>query len=116
MLLQFHKKREISLHLNDINTTATRINTVTKAECYLDTLHIFRQRKFYPTGFQTFLFAEAFWPRKIITDTHSSGHVYIGCPEHMYPKLNINILELIVDRYEYIPQAYVTYIASFVFN
>ena len=46
---------------------------------------------------QTFSLVDPFWLRKITTDPHTLGHVYIECPEYRYPKLNIYISKLILD-------------------
>jgi len=42
------------------------------------------------------------------TDPHILAHVNIECTDDRYPKLQIYILELILDSYEYTPVAYVT--------
>jgi hypothetical protein len=45
---------------------------------------------------------------KITTDPHILANVLTGFPDDRYPKLKIYISEVILDRYEYIPVAYVT--------
>jgi hypothetical protein len=57
---------------------------------------------------RTSLFADVFWLRKLTTDPHILAHVSIDCLDDMYPKLNIYISELVLDRYEYITLACVT--------
>jgi hypothetical protein len=57
--------------------------------------------------FQTFLFADPLWIRKITADPHILAHVYIECPGGTCPELNIYISELILDSYDYIPVAYI---------
>jgi len=37
------------------------------------------------------------------------AHVNVGCPDDSYPKLNICVLGLILDSYEYILVAYLTF-------
>jgi hypothetical protein len=58
---------------------------------------------------QTFLLKGPFCLWKYITaDSHIFAHGNIGYPDYRYPKLNIYMSELILDRYLYIPVAYVT--------
>jgi hypothetical protein len=52
--------------------------------------------------FPRLLFADPLWLRKTATGPHIFAHVNIGCPDDRYPKLNICILGLILDSYEYI--------------
>ena len=51
---------------------------------------------------QTFLLADPFWIRKITTYPHILTHVHTVCPDDGYPKLKINISEMISDKYQYI--------------
>jgi hypothetical protein len=51
---------------------------------------------------QTFLLADFFWLQKITSNVHIFAHVNTECPDDRYPKLDINISELILDIYEYI--------------
>jgi hypothetical protein len=43
------------------------------------------------------------WKKK--RDLHSLAHVNMEYPDDRYPKLQIYVSELILDRYEYIPVA-----------
>ena len=56
--------------------------------------------------FQNFLARGPFWYRKITTDSHILAHVNTECPDGRYPKLKINISEIIlVDTDKYRRQA-----------
>jgi hypothetical protein len=51
--------------------------------------------------FPNFLLANPFWLRKINTDPYTTTHVNVRCPDDMYSKLKIYILELISESYLY---------------
>jgi hypothetical protein len=48
---------------------------------------------------QTFLLADPFWLRRIITDPHILAHVNTECTDDRYSKLKNYTLELILDSY-----------------
>jgi hypothetical protein len=41
------------------------------------------------------------WFQKLASNPHIFVHVNTECPDDRYPKLGINISELILDSYEY---------------
>jgi hypothetical protein len=55
-----------------------------------------------------FLLVKPFRLQKITKDPHILAHVNIECLDDRHPKFKIYISELILDRYQYIPLAYVT--------
>ena len=67
-----------------------------------------RRTAAYTCVSQTFLPAEPFRLRKLTTDPHSLADVNIVCTDDRDPKLTLYIPELILDRYEWRPVAYVT--------
>jgi hypothetical protein len=54
---------------------------------------------------QNFQLADPFWFLEITKNSHSLAHINKEYPDAGYPKLNIYILELILDSYQYIVTA-----------
>jgi len=61
----------------------------------------------YSSVSQTYLLADPFWFRKIITNSHILANVNMGCPDDGYPKFKICISEQISDSYEYVQETHV---------
>jgi len=55
-----------------------------------------------------FLLVNPFWLQKITMDPHIPALLSVECLDDRHPKFKICISELILDRYQYIPLAYVT--------
>jgi len=55
-----------------------------------------------------FLLVKPFWLQKITKDPHILADINIECLDDKLPKFKIYISEQILDRYQYIPLAYIT--------
>jgi len=45
---------------------------------------------------------------KTAKDPHIPAHINVGWPDDRYAELKVYILEITLDKYQYIPVAYVT--------